>query len=130
MIKKMAAFACVLGLIYACSPAAPTGVQSPASGGHAQKGGGQKGAAAKGSHQHVGGHASHDRAKGSDKGASYEDVGCDAEDEGLAWCDSATEIAFCSGGEWWVLDCAHPDIDGDFCGDNGDTVDCYVAADF
>jgi hypothetical protein len=118
-----------LGLAYACGGGSSgSGPQGPSA--HAEKGGGAKGAAAKGSGQHVGGHAMHDRTHGSDKGASYEDLTCDGELEGLAWCDTQTELAFCSGGEWWVLDCSHPDIDGDFCGDNGATVDCYVAADF
>jgi hypothetical protein len=103
-----------LGFAYACG-----GAQAPGGGGgHAEKGGGQKGASAKGSGQHVGGHATSDKSKGTDRGASYEDVACDDGVEGLAWCDSAAEIAFCSGGEWWILDCTHPDIDGDFCGDN------------
>ncbi len=114
-------------LVFACGGSS-SGAQSSDHGGHAEKGGGSKGAAAKESHQRVGGHASHDRARGAERGASYEDVGCDEALEGLAWCDSAAELAFCTGGEWWVLDCTHPDIDGDFCGDSGDTVDCYAAS--
>ena len=127
MTTKLLAVTLCMGFVYACGGSSPSS-QSP--GAHAQKGGGQKGAAAKGSGQHVGGHATNDRAKGADKGATYEDLTCDGDLEGLAWCDSETELAFCAGGQWWVLDCSHPDIDGDFCGDNGATVDCYASAEF
>ena len=135
MMKTIAAVFCSLILVSAYSACgggtANTSVNGPtSSGSHAKKGGGSKGASAKGSGQHVGGHATADRSKGVQRGSSYEDLGCDAEDEGLAWCDSETELAFCAGGEWWVLDCSHPDIDGDFCGDVGNTVDCYATADF
>jgi hypothetical protein len=116
---------------YACT-STTTGVQSPAtaSAGHPHKGGHHRGAEARGAHQHVGEHAAHDREHGEHHGASYDDVGCDADDDGLAWCDSETTLAFCSAGEWWVLDCSHPDIAGDYCGDSGETVDCYVASEF
>jgi hypothetical protein len=110
----------------ACGGASNTGGSSPSA--KAQKGAGQKGTAAKDSGQKVGGHAGHDRSKGQDKGATYEDLACDDSLEGLAWCDSDTELAFCSSGQWWVLDCSHPDIDGDFCAESGSTVDCYAEA--
>jgi hypothetical protein len=124
---SLAWIACVV-LAYACTAPA-TGVQSPG-GGHPHKGGGYHGAEARNNHQHVGEHARHDRDRGEHHGATYGDVGCDGDDEGVAWCDSETSLAFCTGGEWWVLDCAHPDIAGDYCGEVGATVDCYVAADF
>src|SRR5690349_13050433 len=117
--------AIAVACLYACGGTSPTST-SPSS--HAQKGGGAKGNDARDAHQHVGGHAQSDRSHGSEHGAVYDDLTCDESLEGLAWCDSETELAFCSGGEWWVLDCSHPDIDGDFCGDNGHTVDCYVTA--
>jgi hypothetical protein len=123
------AWCACIALAYACT--SPTGVQSPATAGnHPHKGGHHKGHDAREAHQHVGEHAAHDRDHGEHRGATYADLGCDGDLDGLAWCDSATEIAFCSAGEWWVLDCAHEDIAGDFCGDSGSTVDCYVAADF
>jgi hypothetical protein len=112
---------------YACAPNAPS-TQSPGGGSHAHKSSPKKGSEARDSGQHVGGHATHDRSRGNDRGASYEDLTCDQSDEGLAWCDSDTELVFCSGGEWWSLDCAHPDINGDFCGDEGTTVDCFATA--
>jgi hypothetical protein len=33
------------------------------------------------------------------------------------------------GGSAWDVTLDLPDVDGDFCGDSGTTVDCYVAAD-
>src|SRR4051812_46954653 len=103
----------ILGALAACG-----GGSKPA------KRGGTKGSAATDSGQKAGGMASADKSKGTDMGASYDGVTCDSSTEGLAWCDSDTNIAFCSGGEWWILDCSHPDIGGDFCGDDGSTVDC------
>ena len=126
-VKRFALFGVVMFAV-ACGGGSSPGAQGPSA--HAEKGGGAKGAAAKDSGQRVGGHATHDRARGTDHGASYEDLTCAGELEGLAWCDSATELAFCSGGEWYVLDCSHPDIDGDFCGEVGTTVDCYATAEF
>ena len=95
-----------------------------------QKGGGQMGTAAKDAGQKAGGHAEGDKSKGTDMGSTYDSVTCDSSTEGLAWCDSETNIAFCAGGEWWILDCSHPDIGGDFCGDDGQTVDCYANDEF
>jgi hypothetical protein len=99
-------------------------------GGSKSKGGGAKGASAKDSGQKGGGNVSTDKSKGTDKGETYEGVTCDSSAEGLAWCDSTTEVAFCAGGEWWLLDCSHPDIGGDFCGDDGTTIDCYATDEF
>src|SRR5712691_9864058 len=70
------------------------------------KGGGEKGPAAQTANQKVGGTAKGDQTKADDKGAEYEAVTCDASDEGLGWCDSETEIVFCSGEHFWVLDCS------------------------
>jgi hypothetical protein len=93
------------------------------------KGGGVKGAAAKDAGQKTGGTATGDKAKAKEQmGDTYEGVKCDSTTEGLGWCDSETEIAFCSGGGWYLLDCTG--VGGDFCGDDGATVDCYVPADF
>lgn len=99
-------------------------------GGTKAKGGGAKGSAAQGAGQKGGGTAQSDHSMGNDMGATYEGVTCDASTDGLAWCDSDTEIAFCAGGEWWLLDCSAPAIGGDFCGDDGETVDCYAASEF
>ena len=88
------------------------------------KGGGDKGSAAKDSGQKSGSKAKGSSDQASSEGDTYEGVTCDDSTDGLAWCDSDTEIAFCSDGEWFVLDCTA--IDTDFCADDGDTIDCYV----
>jgi hypothetical protein len=95
-------------------------------GGGKAKGGGSKGAGAESAHQKGGGNAQSDKTKGSSMGETYEGVTCDASTDGLAWCDTDTEIAFCSGGEWWLLDCASPEIGGDVCAEDGLTIDCYA----
>jgi hypothetical protein len=96
-------------------------------GGGKAKGGGQKGAGAAGAHQQGGGNVAGDKTKGKTEGSVYDGVTCDATTEGLAWCDSATEVAFCAGGEWYLLDCAAPEIGGDVCAEDGETIDCYAA---
>ena len=93
-----------------------------------QKGGGAKGAAAQSANQKVGGTATGDLSAATDNGATYEEVTCDDSDDGLGWCDSDTEVVFCSGGHFYVLDCSS--VDGDFCGEDGSTIDCYTAAEF
>lgn len=55
------------------------------------------------------------------------DLVCDAESDGVAFCDDDTNLVFCAEGEWWSLDC--PAIeDGAFCGEDADSllVDCAV----
>jgi hypothetical protein len=99
-------------------------------GGSKAKGGGAKGTDAQSAGQKSGGTAESDHSKGTDKGNTYDGVTCDATTDGLAWCDSDTDIALCAGGEWWLLDCSSPEIGGDFCGDDGQTVDCYAASEF
>jgi len=94
------------------------------------KGGGTKGTAATSSGQKAGGNAETGKSKGTGKGATYEGVTCEQATEGLAWCDSETELAFCAGGAWYLLDCSHPDIGGDFCGEAEDTIDCFAADEF
>lgn len=88
-----------------------------------QKGGGSKGSAAMGTGQVAGGKASGNKSMGTQKGESYEGVTCNSSTDGLAWCDSDEEIAFCSDGAWWILDCG---VLGAYCGDDGLTVDCYL----
>lgn len=101
------------------------------SGGGKSKGGGSKGTGAQSSGQKAGGNAEGGKSMGTQEGETYEGVTCDSSTEGLAWCDSDTEVAFCSDGAWWLLDCSHPDIGGDFCAEADDgTVDCYAADEF
>jgi len=87
-----------------------------------KKGGGQKGSAAMGTGQMTGGTAMSMMSQGSSQGDTYEGVTCDGSTEGLAWCDDDFDIAFCDQGQWWILDCSQF---GDYCGDDGYTVDCY-----
>jgi hypothetical protein len=92
------------------------------------KGGGAKGAAAQMAGQTAGGTATGAMSSATDDGATYEQVTCDASDEDVAWCDSDTALVFCSGGHFYSLDCTT--ISGDFCGEDGTTIDCYAATDF
>jgi hypothetical protein len=92
------------------------------------KGGGARGADAQSAGQKVGGTASGDTSMAMDNGASYEEVTCDSSDDGVGWCDSDTNLVFCSSGHFYLLDCSQ--IGGDFCGEDGTTIDCYAAADF
>jgi hypothetical protein len=99
-------------------------------GGSKTKGGGAKGSAAKDAGQKGGNNVKMDKSMGTQMGETYEGVTCDSSTEGLAWCDDDVNIAFCSGGAWWLLDCSQPAIGGDFCGDDGSTVDCYASDEF
>lgn len=115
----------ILMMFAACGGSSP---ETHEPGAHAQRGGGVKGEAARDAHQRAGGHAEHDRSHGEDRGATYAGLTCDESLEGLSWCDSETELAMCAAGEWWLLDCSHPDIDGDVCAESGATTDCYATA--
>jgi len=122
-------FACVSFLAFAIP--ATTGLAacgSSNSGSGMTKGGGAQGSAAQDAMQTVGSTASSDTTDATDDGASYESVTCDDSAEGVAWCDSDTEIVFCSGGSFYSLDCTS--ISGDFCGNDGTTIDCYADSDF
>jgi hypothetical protein len=87
------------------------------------KGGGDKGMKAKDDGQMAGGSAKGKMSMGTDKGSSYDSLTCDDSAEGVAWCDDDYDIVFCSGGEWWLLDCTAAGYG--YCGDDGETVDCY-----
>jgi uncharacterized protein YceK len=96
-----------------------------------QKAAGSKGpAASKTAGQKAGATASAKKDTGTKKGAELDGVACDASLDGTSWCSSETEITFCSGGEWYALNCGA--IDGGFCGEDVDTlmIDCYVPAEF
>ena len=60
-------------------------------------------------------------------GETYLGVTCDASMEGAAWCDTETEVAFCSGGVWYLMDCSALD-ELAWCGydEAYDVVDCFV----
>lgn len=92
------------------------------------KGGGARdAAAAKTSNEKTGGTAAANQSKGTDKGADLGGITCDSALEGVGFCSSDTEIDFCAGGRWWVLNCPAVEA-GAFCGLelNSNTVDCYV----
>jgi hypothetical protein len=86
------------------------------------KGGGKKGTSAMGTGQMAGGTAAGKKNMSTMQGQSYEGVTCDSSTQDLAWCDDDFDIAFCDGGQWYLLDCSAFDA---FCGDDGLTVDCY-----
>lgn len=87
-----------------------------------KKGGGAKGSAAKEGDQKTGSEAKKEKGKASQMGEDYDGVTCDSSTEGLGWCEDDFAIAFCSSGSWYILDCAEI---GGFCGDDGETIDCY-----
>jgi hypothetical protein len=82
-------------------------------------------AAAKTEKQKAGGKAEGAQSKAQSKGDTYEEITCDAETEDLGFCGDETQIVFCNGGTWYVLDCSAA-AEGAFCGEEGDVVDCYV----
>ena len=92
---------------------------SPASGKKAEmkKGGGQHAAkGAQDSKQKLSSAVKEKKDKAEKKEEKMEDgVDCTAELEGLAWCDTDSELLFCSDGEWYQLDCAKLESGG-FCG--------------
>lgn len=95
-----------------------------------KKGAGSKGAtAAKSSSQKAGSTAANKASTGTKKGDTVDDVKCDASIEGVAWCNSDTEIILCTAGEWYAVDCAA--AVGGVCGDDLDTntIDCYGTGD-
>ena len=112
-MTKTALLAFVLG----CALAACQTSNTPA------KGGTVRGVDARDSGQTVGSKSRTSTRYANDYGDEYEGVTCDAFSEGLAWCDDDYTIAYCSLGQWWLLDCW--DVGEDFCGDDGYTVDCY-----
>lgn len=63
------------------------------------------------------------------KDGKVDDVACEAANEGLAFCDSDTNLVFCMGGGWWELDCGKA-VAGSLCGYDAETfeVDCWEAA--
>lgn len=98
------------------------------SGGAKTKGGGDKGAAAaKASNQKSGSNATSKMGSAQSQGSDSGGITCDGDLEGIAWCDSDTNIIFCSGGTWYLLDCEAFEA-GAFCGVDLESaeVDCYV----
>src|SRR5262245_55409200 len=83
-----------------------TAVMACAGGGTKTKGAGVKGAAAaKSSDQKSGGNAKATMGSATNQGATAHDATCDADLDGVGWCDSDSEIIFCASGSWYLLDC-------------------------
>ena len=118
LIRISFALALVTALSLACG--------APAAAGAKTKGGGEKGSAAKDAGQKTGGTASGKTDQATNSGADVDGITCDDSLEGVAWCESDTEIIFCTGGSWYLLDCVAFDETA-FCGiDEAATVDCYA----
>jgi hypothetical protein len=124
---RLAKVVCLLAAVAVTSPLAATGCSSKSSGAAPSKNKGSttKGTAAKGSGQKNGTSATGAKGKGQAQGASYEGVTCDADSDGLAWCDSDTTIVFCSDNVFYSLDCSS--VGADVCAEDPDSksVDCY-----
>jgi hypothetical protein len=92
------------------------------------KGGGAKNpAAAKDAKEKAGSKATSAKSSAEDKGPTYEAVACDGSFEGVGFCSSDSEVIFCSGGQWWALDCGKLES-GAVCALDLSTVsvDCYT----
>jgi hypothetical protein len=123
--KKLTFVLCAAAMLVAAAGCS----SSKGSSANAKKGSDAKGAAAKTAGQTTGGTATSNVSSATDKGTSYEDATCDADLEGTAWCDDDTTVIFCSGGNWYALDCAQ--IGGDLCAETIDAhvVDCDAPSD-
>ena len=78
----------------------------------------------------TGGTASANSSMATMEGSTYMSQTCDGTAEGQGFCADTSTIIFCSGGNWYSLDCSQLSSTPD-CGEdsNGD-VDCYPASDF
>lgn len=96
--------------------------------GGSKKAGGAKNATSaqtsKGS-QKTGSAATGGQSSATAQGSTKDGVTCDASLNGVGFCASESSIVFCSGGSWYALDCSDIE-DGAYCGQDGDTIDCYV----
>jgi uncharacterized protein YceK len=125
----------VLSIVLALAVVTPVlatveGCSSTAAAKKKKKGAGSKGAtAAKSSSQKAGSTAANKKDTGTKKGDTLDSVKCDASIEGVAWCDTDTQIILCSAGEWYEVDCAA--AVGGVCGDDleSNTIDCYATGD-
>jgi hypothetical protein len=125
----------VLFVAFTLATAAPMlmtveGCSSTAAAKKKKKGAGAKGGtAAKTAGQKVGSTAANKKDTATKKGAELDGVKCDAAEEGVSWCSTDAEITFCSGGEWYAIDCGG--AVGGVCADDLDTktIDCYAPAD-
>jgi hypothetical protein len=126
---RFANVVCLLAAFAVVTPVVLTTGCSSKSAAKKNKGSAAKGSAAKGSGQKGGATATGDKSKGQPQGADYEDVTCNGDTDGLAWCDSDTSIVFCSDNVFYTLDCSS--VGGDVCAEDPDSksVDCYSSGD-
>lgn len=68
------------------------------------------------------------QSSAANQGSESNGVACDGALEGAGVCASETQVLFCAGGIWWLLDCGQL-VSGAFCGYDSATlaVDCYTA---
>lgn len=113
--------ACVL-LLGACGPAPAMNRDGGAS---AQRGGGARQPMAA---QQSGSTARGAQGSAASQGTDSNGVACESALEGAGVCANETQVLFCAGGTWWLLDCAQL-ASGGFCGYDSATlaVDCYTA---
>src|SRR5262245_6646141 len=109
-----------LGLVLACG----------GSSSGKKPGGGARGEmAAKTGDQSTGSNAKGDKAQATNEGPTANDATCDAELEGVAWCDSDSKIIFCAEGAWYALDCADFEAEAQCAFDEESlVVDCFVVS--
>ncbi len=115
-MTKLMMLATLMMCLGACGKAAPT------------KGSGAKTTdAAKSSGQKASPKVAAEKSKGTSSGASKDGVTCDASLEGVGFCATDTTVVFCTGGEWWALECSALDA-ASFCGvDDLGALDCWLA---
>jgi hypothetical protein len=94
----------------------------------AKKAGGARSASsatASRSSQKTGSSAASNQSSAANQGGSRDGVACDASASDVAFCASDNTIAFCASGSWWLLDCSEVEA-GAYCGQAGDTIDCFA----
>ncbi|HZO17183.1 MAG TPA: hypothetical protein VFB62_28090 [Polyangiaceae bacterium] len=103
-------------LLVACSVDIPTG-----------KGGGRKGSEAAEEGQKSGSNATSHQDQAQEQGNEVDEIVCDAENEGVGWCDDDVSVVFCASETWWRLDCTALDP-ASYCDydDDDNVVDCFV----
>jgi hypothetical protein len=85
----------------------------------------QSASAAKSAGDKSGPTAKSNQSSATNQGTETDDgTACDSSDDGVAFCADDATVWFCSGGNWYQLDCTSLDPDAE-CGEDSLTVDCY-----
>lgn len=88
---------------------------------------GSKATSASGAKEKAGSKATAATDKATMSGDTRDGVTCDTTIDGVGFCATDAQIVFCSGGNWWVLNCTAIDPKA-FCGtDTAGVIDCWVA---